>query len=491
MELSGYLAIARRWWWTLLIATWVAGLSGYVVASGLPRTYEAEVRLLVGPFNTDLNTQRAAGQLAQTYAELITSQPLLEGVIKELGLKSDVVALQQAVSASPNDVTRFVAIRVQLTDPERAAQIANSLAQELAELASGAGLARPEGEVRVIDYADPPTTPVAPQVSLIVILAAAAGLLGAIVVVLLVEYFSDTVRSSDDLQTLVDGPVLGSLRTTSSGDPSSVALVPLVAPGSRAAAGYRVLATKIAFARPDRPIRALLVLGTSADDGSALIATNLAASLAAGGQRVAIVDGDPEEAQITAAFALEGRPGLAEYVAGESGPAVALSVPGGTSLLAIPRGNATTRIASSELMERLLRDLHKKADLVVIHGGSVNLSPGALLWARAADAVVLAVRRDLAAREDVRATAEALRLVGADLVGTILCEQGPRSGGRRRWRTPQAVPPRPEATVAAAPAAALVPSARRPPAGRPARVRVSHARPARDAPGKGDTSGNS
>ncbi len=62
MELSGYLAIARRWWWTLLIATWVAGLSGYVVASGLPRTYEAEVRLLVGPFNTDLNTQRAAGQ---------------------------------------------------------------------------------------------------------------------------------------------------------------------------------------------------------------------------------------------------------------------------------------------------------------------------------------------------------------------------------------------------------------------------------------------
>ena len=70
MELSGYLETARRWWWTLLIATWVAGLAGYIVATRIPPTYEARSTLLVGPIQGDLNTLRASGQLALTYAEL-------------------------------------------------------------------------------------------------------------------------------------------------------------------------------------------------------------------------------------------------------------------------------------------------------------------------------------------------------------------------------------------------------------------------------------
>ena len=82
MELSGYLAVAKRWWWTLLVATWVAAISGYVVASSIPPTYEAETQLLVGPYNTDVDTLRAAGNLVQTYADLVTTTPLLDSAIK-------------------------------------------------------------------------------------------------------------------------------------------------------------------------------------------------------------------------------------------------------------------------------------------------------------------------------------------------------------------------------------------------------------------------
>ena len=66
MELSGYFAVARRWWWTLLVAAWVAGLAGFYVASRIDKTYESQVRLLVGPINTDDATLRASGQLVQT-----------------------------------------------------------------------------------------------------------------------------------------------------------------------------------------------------------------------------------------------------------------------------------------------------------------------------------------------------------------------------------------------------------------------------------------
>ena len=73
MELSGYFRIARRWWLVFVASAVLAALGGYAVASRLPKVYEAEVRVLVGPLNTDLNTQRAAGQLANTYAQLASS----------------------------------------------------------------------------------------------------------------------------------------------------------------------------------------------------------------------------------------------------------------------------------------------------------------------------------------------------------------------------------------------------------------------------------
>ena len=42
MELTATLRLLRRWWPTLLIATWVAGVTGFLVASALPPRYEAE-----------------------------------------------------------------------------------------------------------------------------------------------------------------------------------------------------------------------------------------------------------------------------------------------------------------------------------------------------------------------------------------------------------------------------------------------------------------
>ena len=73
MELSGYFAVARRWWWTLLVAAWVAGLAGFYFASRIEPTYESQVKLLVGPINTDADTLRGAGLMIQTYGQVVTT----------------------------------------------------------------------------------------------------------------------------------------------------------------------------------------------------------------------------------------------------------------------------------------------------------------------------------------------------------------------------------------------------------------------------------
>ena len=128
MELTGYLAVARRWWWTLLVATWVAGVSGYVVASQIPPTYEAETQLLIGPYNTDRDTLAASGDLVQTYSQLVTTTPLLPSAIRRPVPSLTPAELAMATRVTASDTTRFLSIRVQDTNPEMAARLANALA---------------------------------------------------------------------------------------------------------------------------------------------------------------------------------------------------------------------------------------------------------------------------------------------------------------------------------------------------------------------------
>lgn len=402
MEISGYAAALRRWWWTLLVATWVAALAGYLVASGLTRIYEAETRLLVGPFNTDLTTQRASGQLTLTYAELVTSQPLLESVIADLGLERDVDDLRKTITASPNDVTRFLTIRAQDPDPRQAAAIANALAQATDELASGtAGVLRPEGEIQVIDRANEPTSPVAPQVSLIVLMAAAAGLVGALVIVLMLELLSTRVRSAEDLARATSLPVLASLAQPIRVEPGTGATRP--SPTADAAGAYRVLSTRLVRGGTATPTRVLLAQATAAGDGADGFAADLAAVLAERSRRVALVSDATGDAIVTT-----------QGVGSIRDPGV----------------------GSDDAME-LRRRLASSVDVLVVHAPALDASPAGLVWTPIADAVVLVAARDVTDRRAAAATADSLRSMGAPVVGAVLLAPTGRGLLRGRLRRPQ------------------------------------------------------
>lgn len=401
MEISGYVAALRRWWWILLVAVWVAALAGFVVASGLTRVYEAEARLLVGPFNTDLTTQRASGQLALTYAELVTSQPLLESVTEELDLDRDVEDLRSAIIASPNDVTRFLTIRVQDPDPRQAAAIANALAQAMDELASGtAGILRPEGEIQIIDRAAEATTPIAPQVSLIVLMSAGAGLVAALVIVLMLELLSTRVRSAEDLGRATSLPVLASLPRPDLTEPDAAARP---SPTGEAAGAYRILSTRLVRGVRATPTRVLLVQATSANDRADGFAADLAAVLAERSRRVALVSDTAGEPIRTAVGVGSHRdPGL----------------------------------GSDDALEACRR-LIGSVEILVVHAPALDLSPAGLVWAPLADAVVVVAARDVTERRMAAAAAESLRSMGTPMVGAVLLGPAPRGLLRGLFRRPE------------------------------------------------------
>jgi uncharacterized protein involved in exopolysaccharide biosynthesis len=126
--------VVRRWWWLLLAGALVGGLTAWIVASSATKTYEAEAKLLVGPVSGDYPTLQAAGALGRTYAELAHSRRVVAAAARDAGVKLSSRQLEDAVTASSNDVTRIVELRGRHGDPRSAAKLTGAVARQLMNL---------------------------------------------------------------------------------------------------------------------------------------------------------------------------------------------------------------------------------------------------------------------------------------------------------------------------------------------------------------------
>lgn len=138
MNGPGLVPVVRRWWWLLLAAAVVGGLTAWIAASSATKTYEAEAKLLVGPVSGDYPTLQAAGALGRTYAELAHSRRVVEDAARQAGVKLTPDQVQNAVTASSNDVTRIVDLQARHQNPESAAKLVGAVARQLMALRANA-----------------------------------------------------------------------------------------------------------------------------------------------------------------------------------------------------------------------------------------------------------------------------------------------------------------------------------------------------------------
>ncbi len=425
MDLSAYLAVLRRWSLTLLASTLVGGGVAFFAASRIPPTYEGEARVIVGPINTDQNTLDAAGSLAQTYAELVTTETILSPVNQDLGLDLPLAVLRESITARADSTTRILTITVRASSPDTAATMANAVAAVLDELAAR-GQVRPEGEISVVNAAIPNPVPVEPQVSLIVMLAAASGLISALAVVLFIDYFNNTVSGREDLGNITQAPFLGAIAVTRGFRPTPKEPVVVEArPNSRAALAYRLLGSQVTAGDPDSNIRSLAVLGAEDREGAGEVAANLAAVLTRAGRRVRLVDVNDEEREVTRLFGLQATRRLVELMRDDADLEEMAYRRSGIDV--IPQ-IADPSVIAHDHARRVLDRLKSDVDLVILSTAPIHRSANALLWARTADAAILVARRDKTKRENVAFTVESLRLIGTRLLGTVL-HGAPRRGG--------------------------------------------------------------
>ena len=223
LDLRRYLEILLRWWWVIALAIAATSLVGYLMSSNQTPLYRAQATILVQQSQSTAPTfgdVQASQQLAWTYQEIMTTRPLLQKVIDQLGLPYSVGGLRGMVGTSVVPNTPLMSVEARSEDPQLAATIANTLAEifiqetqssRLADIArlqalaeaqgavGGEGLLRAQlgtlGSLTIVEPAIVPGGPFRPQVLRTTLIMVLPGILLGLVLMAGLEYFNRSLPS--------------------------------------------------------------------------------------------------------------------------------------------------------------------------------------------------------------------------------------------------------------------------------------------------------
>jgi capsular polysaccharide biosynthesis protein len=400
-DLARILTTAARWWWALALGALLGAVLAIGLGLGAAKIYQAHTKLLVGPIGGEYQVLRAAGQQAETDADLVTSDPVLRATQERLRTDRTVAQLRRDAVASADDVTRLLTITAKADGAAEAAATANALAAELIRTTRADDPASGH-ELTVVDPAQPPSGPVGTRAKALVVIAALAGLLAALTFVVLLDLTAGRLTSEDDLATASPAPVLGTVRR------GGVSLL-----GAAALLG----------ARHER-----IVVTAVDDDGTgARAAIALADALAAGGSQVLLVDADPGPRSLSRVLRLDRRPGLSEAMARPgvmrgSAELAALTVRRGPRTGVLPRGHTGLE---PDRARGLLKSLGRRTDVIVIAAPPAS-GLAAVGWTHLSDGAIVVARRAHATRDRVRAAVELLERAGCPVLGAVLARPAAR-----------------------------------------------------------------
>jgi succinoglycan biosynthesis transport protein ExoP len=437
------LRVVRRRWRIVALCV-LLGLLGAGVASYLtPREYSSDVTLYVSLQGRADSSDAAyqASQIAKervvSYAPLLQDERITQPVIDKLQLGVTAAQLAQRITVTVQPDTVVLSAAVTDTSPQRAADIANALADEFVGLVSSleqpfgpqpaaapAGQPAPQATkigVQIIRPATAVNQPISPNIPFNIALGTALGLLVGLAAAFLRNARDTRIHSAERLRELTGAPLLAEIPTE-----RNARMYPLTLgapPGSARVEAMRKLRTNLQFPHGGRPSRVVVVTSATVGEGKTTTACNLALALADAGARVLIVDLNLRRPDVHHYLQVEPGAGVANVLVGRIAAARATVrwVDGGVDVLpAGPVPANPSELVASRAMGALLDEVRHRYDFVILDTPAILPVTDAAAVAARADGTVLVVRYDRTAEEQVADAVGGLEAVGAPLLGVVL-----------------------------------------------------------------------
>ena len=370
-----------------------------------------------------LNTQ------ITTYPELVKTEAVLQPVIKDLGLDMTTTDLAGVVTATNPPNTFMVDISAEVGDPQQAADIANSVAKNLADQISSDlynNSSSSNGspiKLTVVQKAQTPTSQSSPNIPLYLAVGLIFGIIVGVGVALLRDILNTKVDSTDDVRELTHASSLGTVPQASILDDSRPVVV--AQPAGSEAEEFRRIRTNLSFLTTTATQghgRLLVITSTDPSEGKTTVSSNVAVALAEEGKSVLFIDADLRHPSVAHKLGIEGHVGLSHVLSRQASPADVIQKYWKPNLHIMPAGKRPANasiLLNSDLMKEMVEQALTQYDYVIIDTAPLSVAGDATVFGRMAGGLVLVTGKGVVEKKELENTATALQAAEVPILGFI------------------------------------------------------------------------
>lgn len=344
-------------------------------------------------------------------------------------------SLEDSLHGVARDVGTDNQAEIKLRELQREAD-ANKTLYELfltraKETTQESGSERPDA--RIISPAMLPQIPSFPNIPFFMAVSLLISLLAAIAVAAILDAMDNGVRTGEQIEEIGGGPTLAMIPSVKSASGISPEDTLIDAPTSPLAEAFRTLRAGLVLSNVDHPPKCIMVTSSLPLEGKTFTAVGLARASAVGGQKVLLIDADLRRPRSHHVFGSKGERGLVHALAGEAHVKDLIYKDAKSELHVLPAGKGIANpgdLFHSNQMKKLIENLTKNYDLIVIDSPPVMAVSDALILTKLVDKLLFVVRWNETPRQVVAEAINKLANVGETSVHTVITQVNLRKHAR-------------------------------------------------------------
>lgn len=417
----------------IIVPLLCAGAGLLITIYAVDNVYEAHVDLLVNqtsaedtdlPASTDVEMNL---RLIETYQYIIGSSKIRELVGDELDHQYSLEHLKQQLTVASSPDSQIITLSARAGDAKSASKIVNAFAEisqeEITDLMQMENI-RILSKAKAANF----SKPVSPKPVLFTIISFLIGVLFVLIYIALSAFFNTKIHSRHDVERYLNVPLLGTVGMFAGFKKKNICSSDMIQQVSRAnqnkmnIEAFRTLRVNIQFQRSTKKVTSIMVTSTEKNEGKTITAGNLAMSMAMDHKKTVLIDADLRKMSLVEHNDADEMKGLSNYLSGQAKTEELIRETSYENLYMIQGGplppNPTELIASLR-MDRLLAELEKQFDMIIIDSSPLFFPDAAVLAAKV-DGCVFVSHSGKTKVTHAQQAMHQLKTVNATVLGAVL-----------------------------------------------------------------------
>lgn len=442
--------------WTIVAVTLAFGIAAFCVAKFiLPLKYSSRLSVYIqsyatlNPDETQQSSISSSKQLINTYMAVMRDDAVMGAVGRELARTVDADILAENFSISGGEITAaslrgcisitsetdtsMLIISATTKNAELSAAVCNALANVSPQFIKKAVQA---GSIATLDAAKVYPSPVSPNVLKITIIGMALGFILIMAEILILDFFDNTIKSTQELSKKYNKSILGEIQTIG-GDkdkkkrkkgrgPSTAKSRNLLTDRNipfNVIESYKSIRTNITFGLATKKRKIIAVSSANPSEGKSTTAANIAIAFSQMENKVLLIDADMRKPVQHRTFKVSNSSGLSTLISQMSTVQESIKRNVMPNLDVLPAGTCPpnpSELLASEQFKDILGALAANYDYVIIDTPPVNVVSDGIVLSDVIGGIVFVLKYGSTTYDDIDEVMKKVEIADANMIGFIL-----------------------------------------------------------------------